>query len=229
MNILIMTVNREKLGSTNYIHQTIESFEKNFKQKSLIKLVVGSPDTEYLEPYKKKYVLYPVNNQKWQMISDWSVVRRAKYNYYRCLTLFKGNLLILEDDIIFTDNCYEKLIKTIREIEEAGLKKYFLSLYSPFELTTFAGKNYGLRNPDYFFGTQGIYFPGSILKEFTSWIEKFDLLYSELPYDGLIKTYATNNKIPVIDCRYSLVQHTAPKDSTGLSLYLHQSPTFKPE
>jgi hypothetical protein len=227
MNILILTVDREKLGSKNYISQTIESFEKNFKHPALIKLVAGSPATEYLEDYKKKYLIYALNNSKWQMISGWSVHRRAKYNYYRCLTLFKGNLLILEDDIVFTDNCYQKLMNLIREIESDGIKKYFLSLYSPFEKTVEKGKNYGFRNPDYFFGTQGIYFPGSIIKEFTAWIEQNGYLYNELPYDGLIKFYSARNNIPVIDCKNSLVQHAAPGDSTGLSLFVHKSPSFE--
>ena len=221
-----MTVDRSMFGSKNYIYQTIDSLEKNSTEKLFIKLVVGSPETEYLEKYKIKYTVIPFPTNKWNFIKLNSVRYRAIFNYYRCLGLYSSDALIFEDDINFTDNWLVKLNNIVKDIENQGIRKYILSLYSPYQETSLFEKDYGFLGSFLFYGTQGMYYPSTIKKDLYEYIYQEGVLKNSAPYDELVAQYAAKNKIPIIDCKKSLVQHIAPDDSTGLCIKPHTSPTF---
>lgn len=221
-----MTIDRSKFGSKNYISETITSLEKNTKEKLFIKLVVGSPDTGYLDEYKNKYMVVPFPTKKWEAIKNHPVRYRAIFNYYRCLGLYGTDALIFEDDIIFTNNWLAKLATIVKEIENQGLKKYILTLYSPYQETANFEKNYGFLGSFLFYGTQGMYYPASVKKELYEYLYQEGVLKNTAPYDELVAQYSAKHKIPIIDCKHSLVQHIAPDDSTGLCIQPHTSPTF---
>lgn len=224
-NLIILTVDRQVFNAENYIDQTIKNLEDNASKKYNIKIVVGSPDKDYLKNNIKYTIIhFPLN--KWEYIKKNTVRQKATYNYYRAINLFGSNALIFEDDIIFCENWDIKLKNIIKDIESQGLKNYILSLYSPHIETTHFEKDYGFLQSFLFYGTQGMYYPISIKKSLTNWIYKGGVIDDIAPYDELISMYAAEHNIPIIDCKNSLVQHIAPNNSTGLCISPHTSPSF---
>lgn len=104
INVVISTVWREE----KYLDATLTSLSSEYpiRPDQPIFLVVGSPETAHLAPYRAHpgVIVVEMGPHAWAWIKNNELRHRATWNYHRCLTQCTGGergTLILEDDVIF--------------------------------------------------------------------------------------------------------------------------------
>ncbi len=196
-------------------------------------LLVGAPDQGYLDSYRhhRRIQIEPLSEIDARRSAPWTVHRRACLNYYRSLNMPLGNshgLCVCEDDVVFCDNFIEKLLATVREMEEEnGLSRYVLACYVPYRLDEPAlerGKRFASYPAHSYYGTQCMYYPRSVVTELAERMQQEGVESYTQPVDMIVKDFGTE-----IDGIYgttrSLVQHVG-RQTTGLG-HFHTSPTFE--
>ena len=188
MNLNIITVARKG----EYLHKTLETLEcSDWKYSNIpIGLLMGSEDEGYVERYRSdsRITIVPWVGEKPQIHVAFVL------NYIRALqhnTLGTG-LCVFEDDIAFTKNWLARTLFAIQEMEcKSNLSHYILSLYTARDLSGSSfnrGKWYRSYLANWFFGTQGCYFPKIVQEELAMYLEDNqdrkpgDLLLSEWCY-----------------------------------------------
>ena len=185
----------------------------------------------YLDPYRKlqQYTIVGFAEEEWRHIGDKSVWHKASWNYWRCLScniIHNSGVAIFEDDIRVSRGWRQRLEETIKAIESRFEQNYVLALYSPSRREGYKEgllfENYEIQ---YFFGTQGMYFPEKTRVEYANYIHKFGVKSYRIPYDCLLKEYLASKDIRLVSTTPSLVQHIGVK-TTGLGGNFHQAPSF---
>lgn len=239
LDIAILTVNRPSFGSVNYIHQTLASLfisDRYLFDNTNIRLMVGSPDTEYLDAYKhhKKITIDPMPLDEWERIKDKGVHYKLICNFYRTF-LFDPSpnsigRIIMEDDIILADRWVEYLVQYILPTIHTNFGKRFgLGCYVP---NGIVGNMKGVFKMDAqsYFGGQCLYTPNELITEVGEFIrtetyeKEFGLDSTALPSDLTYNKFFYSNDIPFFITQPSIAQHMgAASCGTG---YHHKSANF---
>lgn len=222
----ISTVDR----STQYIHQTLEYLGKGFRAN----LVVGSPESSYLDRYRGHHGIIETPVSEWDKIKDADVGQRAAWNYLRCLTMVSSEdskgILILEDDVKPMNNWQDRFSRTLKEAEEKLGDGFILSLYCPHSLPmhiALAGGHCAGYPAQAFYGTQAMYFPNTVRILVSEAIKTYSVDSFKMPYDISIKVLAHALKIPMVASIPSIFQHVGYSTS-GLGNF-HSAPNFYEE
>ena len=215
----------------DYIHQLITSLPKDLR----LHLVVGAPESEYLEPYRsdRRIEIMEAPPPEWEHFRESGIQQRAAWNYWRTLVVEshqpdRKGLVILEDDVIAANNWERRLYRTIEQIERCQPGPYILALYAPGEV--------GLGEPeqskcfvsypaDSFFGLQAMYYPEAIRQGFATYLKQNALETFRIQHDFLLGEYARKEKIPIFAAIPCLFQHIG-EVSTGLAQFFHQAHRF---
>lgn len=239
LDVAILTVNRPSFGSVNYIHQTLASLfmsDKYLYENTNIRLMVGSPDTEYLDAYKhhKKITIDPMPDQEWERIKDKGVHYKLICNFYRSF-LFEPSpnsigRVFLEDDVILADRWVEYLVQFILPNIHANFgKKFGLGIYTPGGITDIAKGVYKISS-QFYYGAQGLYVPNELLYEIGEFIrtetyeKEFGVDPTALPSDLTFNKYFYTNDVPFLIEMPSCVDHIG-KISNGLGAF-HKAANF---
>ncbi len=226
IDFAIMTVARPN----NYIQDLIAALRQDLP----LRLVVGSPDYEYLERYRNDPFkeIIEVPDKGWKHFHNRRLQHRACWNYWRCLWLGPktpdaDGLVIFEDDVMPAIGWEERFYETIDQIEAVCEGRYVLALYSPRRLSrTPNSRTYFVRYPTQrFYGTQAIYFPEAVREEFMRFMRVFGVNTMKHPYDILLRWYLVNGYIPLFAAKPCLFQHVG-EISTGLGKF-HKTRQFQ--
>ena len=229
IDFAIMTVARP----TVYIHELMAELRSDLP----VRVIVGSPDYEYLERYRGNPFreIVEVPEKGWEHFRDRDVNHRASWNYWRCLSLgprsdSSDGLVILEDDVIPARGWETRLQEIIDQIESTCAGPYVLALYSPLRLPrTATSQTYYVRYPTAnFYGTQAIYFPREVRSEFTQFLKIYGVNSLQQRYDLLLRGFLLGKGIPLFSANPCLFQHVG-EVSTGLAEFFHKTSRFQSE
>jgi hypothetical protein len=211
-----------------YIHQLIS----NVRDDLPLRLVVGSPEREYLKKYTTNSHIDFIETTpaEWDRFRDCSVHRRATWNYWRALTFgvrssSRKGLVVLEDDVVPIDDWESRLYDLIEEIEARGSGAYILSLYAAAESGLKSpedGTRYVWCPPHDFFGSQAIYYPESLREKYSKYLKQHGVEEFSIPYDLLLGDYSKKENIPIYAAIPCLVDHIG-EVSTGLAGFFHKA------
>jgi hypothetical protein len=196
-----------------------------------IRLVVGGPESGYLERYRgnPQVEILEVTPEDWTRVQNHKVHHRASWNYWRSLSLCGHNqeragLIVFEDDVVPAHGWQSRFFQIVQQLQSEFGSKYVLALYSAHN---------GLPNPHdahvhhvpyqirTFFGTQAMYYPESVRIGWTDFLEANGVITFKAPYDLLLKEYLVKEGIPLFAASPSLVQHIG-RVGTGLGAF-HQA------
>ena len=159
-----------------------------------------------------------------------SVYYKANRNLARAFLMPDDNtveqtdkdILILEDDVVPCKDLQQEIQIIYRLIEESGLTKYVIALYSNYEWGT--GPQALMRyKSESFYGLQATIFSGNIRSQCHSYHYK---LCNELTTDFITKRIVDEGReITLLASRYSLFQHIGITTS-GLGGNFHRTPNF---
>jgi hypothetical protein len=232
IKLVISTIDREPA----YIHRTLASLFLSGPEAhdfTPVHLMVGSEDDGYLGDYAHSDAVHvhPLPREEWRTISDWGPHIRCCHNYHRCLTLpLDGSrgLIVCEEDLIFQNGFFPRLVATIDEIEaKAGVEEYALAAYACYDFRDSReepnGELFAPYDVEGFYGTQCVYYPRKVVPKLAELVlSKGVERYTE-PVDLLVKK-AYREFEGFFACRTSLVQHIG-ESTTGLGGF-HQNSTF---
>ncbi len=225
IDVAIVTVARPQ----DYIHDLISRLRPDIA----LRLVVGSPDCEYLRRYRENpfiEIIQPPSSE-WAHFQNCVVHQRAAWNYWRTLNLdtrnlYRQGMIVFEDDIIPARKWEGRLFEIIDQIESHHITKYILALYD-----SLVGLPKPLNNVYYtqypvqlFYGTQAIYYPEAIRIDFLNYLKVNGVDNFRIPYDHLLKEFAEEIKVPIFAASPCLVQHIG-EISTGLGTF-HKTDHF---
>jgi hypothetical protein len=240
---VITTVSRPK----NYIDELL----RGLQVEGAIRLVVGSPDCEYLERYRSSPLIeiIGVSSPDWAHFQNSSVHHRVVWNHWRSLTLGPKSLqrdgvLVFEDDVILARGWQRRFYDTVEQIEARFGTRYVLALYRGRFLQSRTFYNWFRRTlsdclyPEeqrgyyatypvrQFWGTQAMYYPEEIRKDFAEYVKINGVNAYRRPYDLLLKDYLQTYEIPVFTTVPSLVQHIG-EIGTGVGWKFHTARKFE--
>lgn len=230
LNFAISTVDRPN----SYIHQTLASLMLGgFPKNCTINIMVCGPDATFLQNYQhhKNIRIHPILSEDWDKIKDWPIQQKSAYNYLRCMRVGDfANSIVMEDDIVFKDDWYLKLMRVLKDIEEDGYKKepFLLSLFTVNRARS--ERRYFQYQKIAWACSQCIFFPETVkdvlaehievcTKDVIDYPEKYSNParpeYSDA-YDMLMKEYISDHEEFKIFCPVeSLVQHVGKVSSGG--------------
>lgn len=227
ISIAISTISRED----NYLPLTLESLAREQQVDAIhpLSLMVGSPETEYLDHLRSRPGINVVEMgpNTWSWIKLSKVYYRATWNYYRCLTQCAEGArgtLVFEDDVHFARGWRERLEHTLTILEDRHGDDFALALYSPLKFGwdgTSLYAEYPLKD---FLGTQAVYYTAKTREGFATYLKKYGLVANANPYDYILRDYLLQEGLPLFVTTPTLVQHMG-KRSTGLG-HWHDSPDF---
>ena len=226
MECCVSTVARPQ----NYVYQLLDSLLP-FRH---CRLVVGSPDAAYLDRYRGNgsvEIIIP-SEEEWNPVKDFSVHRRAAWNYWRSLEAgqadpLKGGLLLLEDDVILAKQWQTKLAQTVLALESRLGSLFILALYTPHKLDLSWEASAPLFVPypgNMFFGLQAIYYPEPVRSQFSSFLKMFGVDRYTRPDDLLLRDFIQERNLPLLACNPNLAQHIG-LETTGLGPF-HRTQYF---
>ena len=164
MRIHLLTINRAPAGR-NYFDATERSLLENVQGGSAATVFVGNQDKGHLANSALLNSHVPIDDEI-EMMVDWPVRHRSTFNYIAALRFAPGHdLLLVEDDILFTRNLKEKLATCIKAIP---VSRYVLSLYAPFRLSERPVEQV---DPNRWYGTAGMYFPELVRQQIACFME----------------------------------------------------------
>jgi hypothetical protein len=228
IDFTIITVAR----SPQYIHELIACLRPDLG----LRLVVGTPDCDYLKRYRVNpfiEIIEPLPHE-WECFQNCVIHQRATWNYWRTLNFgaqhpCRQGMVIFEDDIIPAQNWEKRLYDIIGQIETGHSSPYILTLYaSQVSLPEPANGSYYVHYPtNCFYGTQAVYYPEPVRKGFSEYL-KTNLVHEfRVPYDFLLREYAEKEGISIFAAIPCLFQHIG-EISTGLGIF-HRTEQFKPK
>ena len=222
MKIHILTINRAPAGR-NYFDATEQSLLDNVSGGSAATVFLGNQDRDHLSKSVLLDVAVPLSEEV-NAIKEWPVRHKSTFNYIRALQWHLGHdLLLVEDDILFTRNLNEKLASCIKAIP---VSKFILSLYAPFRLSQQPVEQV---DPNRWYGTAGMFFPAVIRERLGDFMAaELREKSSRLVQDLCIQRFCEATGTPLFVCNPNLVQHVG-RDSSGTTPpeSFHQSPTFQ--
>lgn len=235
ISLAVMTVDRPQA----YLHDTLPSLRREWTA-GLPMLFPGSPASAFLERYRAKgFTIHETSEQDWEMIHLWNPHRKAMWNYWRCVSQAAvdkdgpcAGRLVFEDDVKFTTGWRGRFLKTLEELYAAHGPHFILSLYSPHDAVNQAWLETEQLAVPYataaFMGTQGVYFPEPVRRDFAEYLRIYGVDDNLMPYDCLLGNYCEQCQVPLFATVPSLVQHVGVQ-TTGLSggqAVGHTSPSF---
>ena len=227
INLVMTTVWREE----NYLESTLNSLssEYPFHGSRPVSLVVGSPQTAYLAPYRAQtgIVIVEMGANTWVWIKNNSLHHKATWNYHRCLTQCAGGergTLILEDDVRFACGWRARLDETVAVLERRFGSGFVLTIYDPHDRQPKESCLYAEYPREKFTGTQGVYYPAEMRQGFAKYLKVKGVIGNKDHYDYLLRDYLIQEDIPLFATSPSLIQHMG-RNTTGLGVW-HQAPGF---
>lgn len=227
IDFAIMTVARPQA----YIHDFIGQLRADLP----IRLVVGSPDSNYLKRYRENpfvEILEPPVSE-WEYFRNFKVHHRAAWNYWRSLSLGirspnRHGLVVFEDDLVPAHCWEEQFYKIIDQIEMRHSTLYLLALYAPYDNLPepIPETNFVLYPTDWFYGTQAIYYPEIVRLEFIKYLKSNGVDTHHHPYDRVLRDYLLEMKIPIFAAMPCLFQHVG-EITTGLGGRFHSTSRFQ--
>ena len=221
-----------------YVHRTLESFKNESRHANLdVSIFLGSEEAEYLSAYRydPKIKIVPlqaidIDRMQAQELTGFD---RKNYNlivnYYRALSSShsKADLLVMEDDIVFTFDFWNKTIAAIDEMRSMFGNRWILTLYSTHSVQPHQKESLVAPYPDRagFYGNQCVILSSVCRTELSSYVFRNGIEKYKEPSDRLLRSYAEENDIPLWQTTPSLVQHIG-RTSTGVFTHWHTSPTF---
>lgn len=232
ISISVMTVERPQA----YIHDTIASLRKEWTGAPP-SIFAGSPGRAFLDRYEKEGCpVHGTGSEDWERIRSWNVGRKAHWNYWRCLSFPADQesvgRMIFEDDVKFAVGWKGRFYRTLAALYQLHGPCFVLALYSVFEQegadSRKPGQLFTPYNARTFMGTQGMFFPEPVRRDFAEYIRCYGVEENLMPYDLLLGHYCEEQRIPMYMTLPSLVQHTGKQTTgqSGGSMIGHTSPTF---
>lgn len=223
IEIVVTTVSR----GHDYIHELLRLLHTGLR----VRLVVGSPDCDYLERYRSDpqvSILEPRLSQ-WRVFQDAVVHHKACWNYWR--TLREGHVnpdtkgcLVLEDDVVPAERWEEQFVQNVRVLESRHDWRFVLALYAPYAFDSAEGVRFVEYPVEDFYGTQAIYYPEKVRHGFSAFLEA-QLKEYNIPYDLLLKKYLQLHSLLLFATIPSLFEHIG-RHSTGLG-HFHSAGIFR--
>jgi hypothetical protein len=218
IDVAIVTVSRKE----KYIYELL----RRLRVGAPVRLVVGSADVEYLAPFKGYPQLKVISapRSEWKRVKGSSTHHKATWNYWRALTVGvstagREGLLLLEDDVVPSDNLEPQLHKIIDWLEVLYGINYALSLYYPHQFTPADASGLYVEYPTHrFFGTQAIYYPERLRQGFAEFLRVNGVELNRTAYDLLLREYLVQNRVPLFGSFPCLVQHIG-RIGTGLGAF----------
>jgi hypothetical protein len=223
IDVAVTTVARQ----ADYIHQLIS----NLRTDLPLRLIVGSPDRDYLSSYAVNPHIDVIEAplEEWERFKDCSLHQRAAWNYWRALTLGahspnRKGLVIFEDDVVVAIDWERRVHSLIDQIEARQSGPYILALYAAAEsgLKPAGERQYVSYPPQAFFGNQAIYYPEHVRQGYAAYLKEHGVDAFSAPYDFLLSDYSQSEQIPIFAAIPCLVEHIG-EISTGLAQFFHQS------
>jgi hypothetical protein len=234
----MITVNRP--GGVNYVHDAIDSLTKTgfFNRFNLLHLIAGCPHTDYIERYRDdpRIIIHDMSRIEKDNWREMYLLSKCAYGHVRMIREVEAipgwaRVLLLEDDIIFTNGWLSYMDAILPEILEKYKDKWMLALYQHYGVKVQHSK--GLRwypiilppeDPHYHGGLAELHTQDGI-RGMADHIYNTGVRKFIMPSD-----YATGEHIyskggEVIATAPSLVQHIG-RVSTGQSGGFHQSDLF---
>ena len=143
----------------------------------------------------------------------------------KCRSIFPGRgacvgRLVFEDDVKFATGWRDRFLQTLDELYTAHGPHFILSLYSPHDAVNSAWLETEQLAVPYataaFMGTQGVYFPEPVRRDFADYLRIYGVDDNLMPYDCLLENYCEQCQVPLFATVPSLVQHVGVQ-TTGLS------------
>ncbi len=222
ITLAFLTLNR----TPQYVYQSLASLfvaDPLAHRLAKICLMVGAEDASYLSDLSNqdKLRIEPLSEGDWKTVKDFDLRRRLNHNYHRCLSIALENslgLCVCEDDIVFRDGFVAKLVMALNEMASAGLKDFVLSGYAAYEFdrdpSLRRGIHYSSYPANWFYGTQCVFYPQSVLPEIADRIHEEGVVKRVDNVDMLLKKYCIGAQ-NLYSTRYSIVQHVG-RCSTGV-------------
>lgn len=231
LDVVVCTIWRE----SNYLAETLHSLslEHPLCADHPVSLVLGSPLSAYVDPYRQVagVSIVDMGPSTWSWIENLALRHRATWNYYRCLTQPVGGslgTLVIEDDIRFARGWRSRLTVTLAALEAVPVEDFVLSLYCPADFPLeayFQGQLYAEYPLNGFYGTQAVYYTAKTRQGFAAYLKKHGVVSNHAPYDILLRHYLFEAGLPLFATAPSLVQHMG-KQSTGLGGW-YEAPSFQ--
>jgi hypothetical protein len=220
----ILTVHR---SSTNFVYQCLKSMFDSDESLPKVHLFVGSTDREYLDHYtddaRIQIIDMPVAD--WEAIRELTVHRRLMFNFWRTLCQLadsNDDLLLCEDDIIFSEYWYSSLLQIVEILKTTIGDRFALSLYSPH---AWPQDSVILEYPKHmFWGAQCMFYSHSVVQELKDYVYVNGVSNYQIPSDLLIQRFCKERDVNLYTVAESLVQHIGT-ESTGVGFW-HTSPSF---
>lgn len=217
MNIHLLTRNRAP--GVNHFAATESSLLANVDGGTAATVFVENGDVSHLD--QSLLLNHVVPTKPWEAhphgMPRWYATATA---YLSALRRSYGDVLILEDDIMFTRDFSAKLARCLAAIP---VPRYVLSLYAPFTLTE---KPVEQVNPVRFRSTQALFFPETVRKEFAAVLEH-DIKAGCAPIHLCLQHFCETTGTPLYVANPNLVQHTGRDFTRPREEWVNDaSPTF---
>lgn len=205
------------------MHINIMSCEgRNYLDTTLASLPAGAEVTVFYQ-----YDTVPLERD------DVSIVNHAKlsplarenaaWNYAYILengTPYRGQVLILEDDVQCCRNFQARVDEVIDRIPAPGITALYACYHWQNPGTPLRVVPYPIND---FYGTQAMLFNAAVAPTAAEYVRAH--MYDRAQYDMQLKEVCWQNRIPLYAAGYSLVQHIGA-ETTGMSAHLHQADNF---
>jgi hypothetical protein len=234
----MITVNRP--GGVNYVHDAISSLTRTgfFDRFELLHLVAGCPNTDYIERYRDdpRIIIHDMSRNEKNNWKEMYLLSKCAYGHTRMIREIEAipdwnEVLLLEDDIIFTNGWLSYLDAILPEIREKHRDNWMLALYQHYGVKIQHAK--GLRwypivlppeDPHYHGGLAEIH-TRECLRGMADHIYATGVRQFVMPSDYATGDYIYSKGGEVLATAPSLVQHIG-RVSTGQSGGFHQSDLF---
>lgn len=225
-DIAISTINREK---KQYLFEMLTSLLCSTLQNVRINLIVGNPETSYLDNlrHNTRINIVGISDAEWSLVEHKGTCDKFNLNFYRCLTKVKLSsnslgLVYLEDDIIFKDGWNFEMLDII-EMLQTKMDNFALSLYTPYDLSHNAEKVVYFDKG--FYGTQGVFFTAGMIEAFAQNVmEKGVQTYHHMA-DILLQEFCNTTNTPLFSVKNSLLQHIGQETAINGN-YFHKATNF---
>ena len=224
LSLSVMTCPRQE----GYLVQTLDGLIQSDPALARLREVVIAVDAETDEHLQKhrtnpRFSVALLSAAEAARVNAVELHQRACNNFFRALTLpsraYRG-LVVCEDDLIFRPAWLAKLCAALNEMDQAGLRDFVLSAYSPRdheEPSLRRGKFYSSYYAASFFGSQCLFFTASQVESIAARVWDREANTFCAPYDLLVNEHCTAAQ-NLYATRFPLVQH-AGVASTGLGSF----------
>lgn len=204
LQIAISTCGRQP----EYVHDLIETMLEDELAYDLPKrLVVDGQDASYLERHAEEFTIEP------QAPRSEHTLRRVFDNFRRVLE-GRGNLLALQDDVIFGRQWVSRLEGAIEAQAKAvnGDERFVMTLYNAQLLTD---KPIHKLTPTLFYGTQAVYFPAAVRDELCAYIDRSLATGRVLTDDMMLKAFLLDEDVQLWAVNPNPCQHIGVRSQVG--------------